>query len=86
MNKFVKDRHDAFVSAVMNDDWDKIKKYSAKYKVPMPKDEKVMKAGVYKACQYCTDLSEEVKGVAMQKCLELGFNPLIEPIELGGGS
>jgi hypothetical protein len=47
----------------------------------MPKDEKVMKAGVYKACQYCTDISEEVKGIAMQKCLKLGFNPFIEPIE-----
>lgn len=86
MNKFVKDRHDAFVSAVMNDDWAKIEKYSKKYGVPMPKDENVMKAGVYKAVQYCTDISEEVKGVAMQKCLELGFSPFIEPIELGGKS
>lgn len=81
MNKFVKDRHDAFVSAVVDDDWSKVKSYSQKYGVPMPKDEKVMKAGVYKACQYCTDISEEVKGIAMQKCLEIGFNPFIEPIE-----
>ena len=31
MNKFVKDRHDAFVSAVVDDDWSKVKRYSQKY-------------------------------------------------------
>lgn len=81
MNKFVKDRHNAFVSAVVDDDWSKVKKYSKKYDVPMPKSEKVMKAGIYKACQYCIDISDEVKGIAMKKCLELGFNPFIKPIE-----
>lgn len=84
MNKFVKDRHNALVSAVVDDDWSKVKRYSQKYGVPMPKSEKVMKAGIYKACQYCTDISEEVKGIAMQKCLELGFNPFITPIEEEG--
>ena len=81
MNAFVRERHDAFISAVVYDDWDKMKEYNKKYGVPMPKDEKIMKAGVYKACQYCTDISEEVKGIAMQKCLELGFNPFIKPID-----
>ena len=81
MNKFVKDRHDAFVSAVVDDDWSKIRKYSKKYEVPLPKDREVMKAGIYKACQYCTDISEDVKNIAMRKCLELGFIPFIEPIE-----
>lgn len=81
MNKFVKDRHDAFVSAVVDDEWSKVKRYAKKYGVPMPKDEKVMKAGIYKACQYCTDISEDVKDLAMRKCLELGFIPFIEPIE-----
>lgn len=40
MNKFVKDRHDAFVSAVVDDEWSKVKRYAKKYGVPMPKDEK----------------------------------------------
>lgn len=81
MNRIVKERHDAFISAVIDDDWSKVKRYSQKYGVPMPKDEKVMKAGIYKACQYCTDISEDVKGIAMQKCLKLGFNPFIKPFE-----
>lgn len=81
MNKFVKERHEAFISAVVDDDWSKIRKYSEKYDVPLPKDRKVMKAGIYKACQYCTDISEDVKNIAMRKCLELGFSPFIEPIE-----
>lgn len=81
MNKFVKERHEAFVSAVVDDDWSKIRTYSKKYDMPLPKDRKVMKAGIYKACQYCTDISEGVKDIAMRKCLELGFIPFIEPIE-----
>ena len=81
MNKIVKERHDAFISAVVDDDWSKVKRYSQKYGVPMPKEEKVMKAGIYKACQYCTDISEEVKTIAMQKCLKLGFNPFIKPFD-----
>jgi hypothetical protein len=79
--QFVIDRHEAFASAVVNDDWTKVRKYSEKYGIPIPDNEKVMKAGIYKACQYCTDLSEEVKEIAMQKCVKLGFNPFIEPID-----
>ena len=82
MNNFVKDRHKAFISAVMEDNWDGIKRYSKKYGVPMPKNEAIMKAGVYKAVQYCTDISEEIKVVAMQKCIKLGFNPFIAPMEV----
>jgi len=33
--------------------------------------------------QYCTSIPEDVKTIAMQKCLEMGFNPFIRPIEEG---
>ena len=73
------ERDMAFIEAVVNDKWDKVRKYSKKYGVPVPKKRNVMKAGVYKAVQYCTNIPEDVKVLAMQKCLQLGFSPFIEP-------
>ena len=78
---FAEERDKAFIDAVVNDKWDKVRKYSKKYGVPVPKKRNVMKAGVYKAVQYCTNIPEDVKVLAMQKCLQLGFSPLIKPIE-----
>lgn len=78
---FAEERDKAFIDAVVNDKWDKVRKYSKKYGVPVPKSRKVMKAGIYKAVQYCTDIPEDVKVTAMQKCLQLGFSPLIKPYE-----
>jgi len=78
---FAEERDKAFIKAVVCDDWKAVQKYSKKYGVPMPKKRNVMKAGVYKAVQYCTNIPEDVKVLAMQKCMELGFNPLIKPYE-----
>lgn len=78
---FAEERDRAFIDAVVNDKWDKVRKYSRKYGVPMPKEKNVMKAGVYKAVQYCTNIPEDVKVLAMQKCLQIGFTPFIKPIE-----
>ena len=80
---FAKERDKAFTDAVVNDKWDRVKRYAKKYGVPLPKSEKVMRAGIYKAVQYCTDIPEDVKNIAMQKCLEMGFNPFIRPIGEG---
>lgn len=77
MYNFAKERDKAFIDAVVNDKWDKVRKYSKKYGVPMPKSRNAMKAGVYKAVQYCTNIPEDVKALAMKKCLEMGFSPLI---------
>lgn len=75
IRRFLKDRKKAFTNAVMVDDWDGLRKYCKKYGMPIPKDERVMKAGVYKAVQECTDLSDEVKFKAAAKCVEMGFRP-----------
>ena len=86
MSSFTEERGKAFTDAVVNDKWDGVKWYAKKYGVPLPKSEKVMKAGIYKAVQYCTDIPEDVKTIAMQKCLEMGFNPFIRPIGEGSES
>lgn len=75
------ERDKAFIKAVVDDDWKAVLKYSKKYCVPVPKEEKIMKAGIYKAVQYCTNIPDDVKLLAIEKCLKLGFSPLITPIE-----
>lgn len=79
MDNFYKDRNEAFIEAVVNDNWDKLMEFAKEYSMPLPIKQDAMKAGVYKAVQYCTDIPEDVKSLAMKKCLELGFNPLINP-------
>ena len=78
MNEFLKDRHEAIIEAVINDKWKKVRAFCKKYGIPIPKNWKVMKAGIYKTAQYCTDIPDDVKNAAMVKCLELGFNPFVE--------
>lgn len=78
---FAEERDKAFIKAVVDDDWKAVLKYSKKYGVPVPKKRSVMKTGVYKAVQYCTNIPEDVKNLAFTKCLKLGFSPLIESIE-----
>ena len=78
---FAEERDKAFIKAVVDDEWEAVRKYAKKYGVPVPKKINVMKAGIYKAVQYCTNIPEDVKVLAMQKCLQLGFSPLIKPCE-----
>lgn len=73
--QFVKERDEAFTDFVMTGSTKKLKAYFQKYNVPMPKDKNIMAAGVYKAVQHCTGISDEVKNTAVMKCLDLGFSP-----------
>lgn len=81
VKKFLRDRKEAFTKAVMEDNWDYVRVYCDRYGVPIPADEKIMKAGIYKAVQVCTDIPKEVKDKAFMKCLELGFSPFMKPLE-----
>ncbi len=78
MENFAKERNEAFIEFVMNDDDKKLKAYCKKYDVPIPKSKRAMACGIYKAVQYCTGISDEVKNEAMWKCLKLGMSPLID--------
>lgn len=75
--EFVKDRHNAFARAVMDNDWNGVIKYMKKYKMPVPKDRLVLKIAIYKAVQECTDMPEDVKKTAYDKCVKLGYNPFV---------
>lgn len=77
MKQFRIDRDDAMTAAVMKDDWDAVRKYCRKYGMEIPKDERIMKAGIYKAVLGIGDMPQEVKDVAREKCIALGFKPTI---------
>lgn len=87
MNDFVKERDAAFIHFVKTDDMSKVRAYCKKYGVQIPKKRNVMAAGVYKAVVAITSIPEDIKTMAMQKCLKIGFNPMIKPYDydLEGG-
>lgn len=85
MDDFVRERDAAFVHFVKTDDMSKVVAYCKKWGVQIPKSKKVAAAGVYKAVVATTSIPEDIKTLAMQKCLRLGFNPLIKPLDLEGG-
>ena len=77
MNDYVKERDAAFIDFVLNGNMDKVRKYCRKYGVSIPHDKNIFAAGIYKAVQKCIDIPEEIKLLATQKCLEIGFNPFM---------
>lgn len=87
MDDFVKERDAAFIHFVKTDDLSKVKAYCKKWDVQMPKSKKVAAAGVYKTVIAITSIPEDIKTMAMQKCLKLRFNPMIKPYDydLEGG-
>lgn len=81
MNDFVRERDAAFIHFVQTDDLSEVRAYCKKYGVQIPRKRNVLAAGVYKAVVATTSIPEDVKTVAMQKCLKLGFNPMIKPYD-----
>ena len=80
MNKikqFAEERDQAFTDFVMYDSWVSCLRFFRKWYGGVPKGikEDVIKAGVYKAVQECTNISKEVKAGAAKKCVLLGFRP-----------
>lgn len=84
MYDFTKERDAAFIHFVKTDDLSKVRAYCKKWGVQMPKSRKVLMAGVYKAVIATTSIPEDVKTMAMQKCLRLGFTPFIKPYDYDG--
>lgn len=73
----VKERDEAYIDFVKTGNLTKIKAYSKKYDILMPKNKKAQKVGIYKAVQYCDNIPEDVKDKAKKECLELGYDPFI---------
>lgn len=78
MKEMVKERNEAFIDFVETGNLEKVKAYCKKYKIAIPKNERIMTAGIYKAIQECIDIPERVKKLAREKCMDLGFSPTIK--------
>ena len=74
-NKLVKERDEAFTDFVLTGNETKLKAYCKRYGVKLPKNPIVRAGGVYKAVQHCTNIQQDVKEIAVKKCMELGMNP-----------
>lgn len=81
MNDFVRERDAAFVHFVKTDDLSEGRAYCKKYGVQIPRKRNVLAAGVYKAVVATASIPEDVRTMAMQKCLKIGFNPMIKPYD-----
>ena len=65
----------------MNDDLYAWCAFAKKWGLDIPDNLNILKAGIYKAVRYCTDIPQDVKDVAYKKCFDLGFKPFIEEYE-----
>jgi len=72
---FADERNQIFSDFVVTDDLSNVYLFCQIYHIPIPADEAVLKAGVYKAVQECTDIPEDIKAMAREKCMALGFKP-----------
>ena len=75
---FVKERDAAFIKFVQTGKTDKVRRYCRKYGLAIPENRKVLAAGIYKAVIATTSIPEDIRLLALQKCLDLGFSPLID--------
>lgn len=73
--KFIEERHKALSAVLYGENLKPFLIYCHKYRVPIPKDKKVVLVGVYKAIQQCNDFNENEKKMAHDRCIELGFSP-----------
>lgn len=75
IEQFIDYRNKVFTDAVVNNNWKGVKKYCVKYMIPIPENEDVLKAGLYKAVMNAGGIQPGVKRLARKKCIELGFLP-----------
>ena len=72
---FADERNQIFSDFVVTDDLSNVYLFCQIYHIPIPADEAVLKAGVYKAVQECTGIPVDIKALARKKCEALGFKP-----------
>lgn len=71
----VKDRDQTFIEFVRSGDLNPVREYCQKWGVPIPDNEQVLMAGVYKAVQEIVGIPDDIKQMAAEKCIALGFKP-----------
>lgn len=77
--EFVKSRDEMLVNFVETGSLTKVQEHCEKYGVTMPCDDVVLRLGLLKAVQECTNISDEIKAKAADKALKMGFCPYMFP-------
>lgn len=75
MIQYAKDRNNAFTAFVKTDDFSHIEWLWSKYGLKPDIPRNVVMAAAYKAVQECTGIDDDVKAMAREKCIALGFKP-----------
>lgn len=73
LRKQIQMRDNAIIEAVMNDNFIPFLDYCLKYRIPIPANAEVFRGGVYKAAHEITTMPEEVKRIADEKVIAMGF-------------
>lgn len=79
--RYAKERDRVFTDAVINNNWEGVKRFNKKWNLPEPRKESALKAGVYKAVRECASIPQEVKDKAFVECLKLGYTPFMKDIK-----
>lgn len=79
--RFAQERDEALIEFVKTGDDTLMRKHCAKYGQKVPKSRKVFHAAMYKSVRYCTNIPADIKALAWEKCLELGFSPINPELE-----
>lgn len=77
LRQYSKDRDNAIIELVKTGSLEEWYKVAKKYGMMFPKNERILKASLYKAAQACVNIPEEVKEKAAEECRALGMNPYI---------
>lgn len=85
VKRYAEERDAALIEFVKTGDDTKVRQFCARYGQNIPENRKVFHAGLYKSVRYCTMIPADIKALAWEKCLELGFSPLNPELEAYGG-
>lgn len=86
LSVYAERRNAALIHFVKTGDDSKYRAVCRTYNMPIPRSEDVFHAGMYKAVRYCTDIPEDIKKQAWDKCIALGFVPYIPEYEVHAGA
>jgi hypothetical protein len=77
ISEMIIERDFAFFEFVKNNNIKPFLCYAKKYEIELPSSLDVMAAGIYKAVQEVNSMPRDIKEIAKEKCIKLGFNPYI---------
>ena len=73
IRQFIKDNVKAYTAFILNDDWDKVKKFYHQYRMAFCSTEEVEKLLVVKDAIWCDSMPDDVRVKAVEKGMAMGM-------------